>query len=110
MSTKFTIALALAAGFIGGFASRYSTPAPAFAQTPVIPEESRAHKFVLVDENGIPRGVFGIESNGAPEIEITDPKGRWIGVVEFKGWSAAHGLFAGGSIGPKKATLLPLKP
>ncbi len=111
MSTKFTITLALAAGFIGGFASRYSTPAPVLAQTLVIPEESRAHKFVLVDENGTSRGVFGIESNGAPEIEITDPKGHQIGVVEFKGWSAVHGLFAGSvSTGPKKPTLLPLKP
>jgi len=68
MNTKFAITLALAAGFIGGLASRYSGPARVFAQAPASPQEIRAQKFVLVDETGVARGVFGIEKNGTPQI------------------------------------------
>jgi len=32
----------------------------------------RAQKFVLIDESGKARGVFGIEREGAPVIEIID--------------------------------------
>ena len=73
MRTNFTLALALTAGFLGGLASRYWSPTPAYAQAPSAPPaEARAQKFVLVDENGIARGVFGFESNGSPVIEISN--------------------------------------
>lgn len=89
-------------GLIGDFASRYFGPAPVHAQSPVFSQEVRARKFILVDESGKARGVFGIETNGAPEIEITDSKGHVL-VYAAQGWTAVHGIFAGGIIGPKKA-------
>jgi hypothetical protein len=67
MKTSLTIALALAAGFVGGGVSRFWPPAPVHAQVQVPPPaEVRAEKFVLVDQNGVARGVFGFESNARP--------------------------------------------
>jgi hypothetical protein len=110
MSTKFIIALAIAAGFIGGFASRYFGPAPVYAQTPAVPQEIRAQKFVLVDKTGVARGVFGIEEDGTPHIEIIDPKGHIYATV-FRYWSLVHDFMCElCSPGPKKPTLLPIKP
>ncbi|SPF35687.1 exported hypothetical protein [Candidatus Sulfopaludibacter sp. SbA4] len=109
MNAKFTITLALAAGFLGGLASRYLGPAPVYAQAPASPPEIRAQKFVLVDEAGVARGVFGIETNGAPEIEITGSRGR-VYACAFRSWSLIHGfLTESASPGPKKPTLLPVK-
>lgn len=110
MNTKFTIALALAAGFIGGDASRYFEPAPVFAQAPAAPQEIRAQKFVLVDETGAARGVFGIEENGTPQIEVIGDKGHVFASL-FRSWSMVHGLMGeSGSHGPRNPTLLPIKP
>jgi hypothetical protein len=106
MRTNFTLALALTAGFLGGFASRYWAPAPVYAQAPPAPPaEIRARRFVLVDENGIARGVFGLETNGAPTIEVTDDKGR---VYAARWWSARTGeVFHDLLPTPRKSTLLP---
>jgi hypothetical protein len=110
MNTKCPLTLALAAGFIGGLTSRYCGPAPVYAQSPPSPPEIRAQKFILIDENGVARGVFGIEKNGAPEVEIIDSKGRVFATV-FTDWSAQHGFLAASFVpGPKKPTLLPIKP
>jgi hypothetical protein len=78
MSTKATIVLAIAAGFLGGIASQRLIPARVYAQgqTPSIPREIRARSFVVVDENGIPRGAFGMYTKARPEIEITDIQGH----------------------------------
>lgn len=80
MSTKFTTALALAAGFIGGLVSHYCAPSAVRAQEKAsIPQEIQAHKFVLVDENGIARGVFGHDKDGRPGIQLMDVKGhKWV--------------------------------
>jgi hypothetical protein len=82
MCNRITIALAVVAGFIGGAMSYYVlTPASVHAQTPPtsVATEIRAQKFVLVDENGTPRGAFGIETDGTVQIEVTDPKGKlWL--------------------------------
>ena len=109
MNTKFTITLALVAGFIGGLASRYSAPASVHAQAPAVPQEIRAHKFVLVDETGVARGVFGIETNGTAEIEISDSKGRVLAPL-FDPWMHPSSGISGAINGPKKPTLLPIKP
>ncbi len=107
MRTNLTIALAMAAGFLGGLVSRYWMPAPVYAQTQTpAPAEILARKFVVVDENGKPRGVFGIEANGAPVIEIANGQGhvfvtRWYGAGP--GWFDAHTP----PFGPHRATLLP---
>lgn len=76
MSNRFTVLLAVVAGFSGGFLSRYASPFPVHAQAPAVPQEVRAQKFVLVDPGGAPRGAFGIETDGTVQIEITDNKGR----------------------------------
>jgi hypothetical protein len=76
MGNKFTVAIAVAAGFAGGLLSRYASPSPVHAQAPAVQQEVRAEKFVLVDKGGAPRGAFGIETDGTAQIEITDNKGR----------------------------------
>jgi hypothetical protein len=96
MSTKTIALLALAAGFIGGIVSQRIAPAPVYAQaqTP-IQKEIRAESFVIVDENGMPRGAFGVDKKGDPMIEVTDTKGhpyggrfdpsfKWGPVPDFK--------------------------
>ena len=106
MRTTMTIALALAAGFLGGLVSRCWMPAPVYAQTQAPPPaEILARKFVLVDENGKPRGVFGIEANGSPAIEITNGHGHAFTAR----WEGAGGLFDVHTppYPPHKPTLLP---
>ena len=77
MSTKTTLTLALAAGFIGGMVSQRIAPTRAYTQTQTPSPEIRAQSFVIVDQNGVPRGAFGIDKkNGWPTVEITDPKGH----------------------------------
>lgn len=107
MNSKFAIPLALAAGFIGGLVSRYSVPAPVYAQAPAFPQELRAQKFVLVDETGVARGVFGIETNGAPEIEVSDSKGRVL-AADFAKWGSKGAYREERIHGPEKPSLLPL--
>ncbi len=87
MNTRTTLTLAVAAGFFGGVLSQHIALTPVFAQTPPpAAKEIRAEKFVIVDEKGLPRGAFGMDSKGEwPEIEIRDEKGhiervRWNGV------------------------------
>jgi hypothetical protein len=83
MSTKTTLVLALAAGFLGGIASQHIALPPVFAQSQTpIPTEIRAQSFVIVDGNGKPRGAFGVDRKGDPMIELTDQDGypmwtRW---------------------------------
>jgi hypothetical protein len=37
-------------------------PVTAYAQSPATaPAEIRAQKFIVVDENGVPRGAFGMD-------------------------------------------------
>ncbi|MGH9762829.1 MAG: hypothetical protein ACREDR_13275 [Blastocatellia bacterium] len=117
MNGKYSILLALFAGFAGGFVSHYLAPPRAYAQVQASAHalseargqasplaEIRAQKFVLVDEKGIPRGVFGIENNGAPVVEITDSKNR-VFVVDWD--RAGHTIFLGGPNCPRHPTLLP---
>jgi hypothetical protein len=68
--------LAVAAGFIGGIVSQRLALTPVFAQAPTSAvKEIRAEKFVIVDQNGLPRGAFGINpQDGWPIIEFTGEK------------------------------------
>jgi hypothetical protein len=88
MSTNITIALALASGFIGGMASQRITGISVLARDQASTlQEIRAQKFVLVDDAGIARGIFGFESRktrnaisaGNPNIEMMDATGRRYG-------------------------------
>jgi hypothetical protein len=79
MNTKVTLLLAVASGFLGGIVSQRIQPAPVHAQDQPAPQEIRAHKFVLVDEAGVNRGVSGFgERRGSPypTIEMMDPEAR----------------------------------
>jgi hypothetical protein len=109
MRINFTLALALTAGFLGGLASRYWSPTPAYAQAPSTPPaEVRAQKFVLVDENGIARGVFGFESNGSPVIEISNGNNGHIHVFTTRWYYEGPGLVVHDYPSlPHKTTLLP---
>jgi len=111
MNSRLAFLLALAAGFTGGLASRCLEPAQVHAQAQTAPSELRAQRFVLVDQAGVTHGAFLIETNGAPELEVTDAKGR-VFAAQFRGWSQIHGFFAAetGMPGPKKPTLLAIKP
>jgi hypothetical protein len=78
MNTKATVALAFAAGLTGGIVSQRIINTPVYAQelTPAT-KEIRAEKFVLVDDNGLPRGAFGIGTkDGWPTLEVIDKKGH----------------------------------
>jgi hypothetical protein len=98
MSSKTTLALALAAGFIGGIASQHILPPLVFAQAPtVLPKELRAQNFVLTDENGTARGAFGFDKKGEAGIEIINQ-----GHVYWVRWGEP--LFGKG-----KPTLVPLQ-
>ncbi|GEM_PF-3278743 len=107
MNSKLTIALAVLAGFFGGLAAHYVIPPTVHAQasqTAPPQPEIRAQKFVLVEADGTPRGVFGIEANGAPVVEITNKKGH----VFVPRWNSTR--FWEGSAPPypqRKPTLLP---
>jgi hypothetical protein len=76
MSPKTTITLALAAGFLGGTLSQHLVS----VQAQDIPQELRAHKFVLVDDQGVSRGAFGFpvanDLGGYPVIELLNQKGQ----------------------------------
>jgi hypothetical protein len=106
MSTRTTLILAIAAGFAGGIISQRIALTPVFAQAPVAPAaEIRAQKFVLVDENGKARGVFGLETNGSPFVEITDAKGRVFTTRWYP--TRARDFFHDPPVTPRKTTLLP---
>jgi hypothetical protein len=107
MNARVTIAAALAAGFVGGAASRHFEPKPVLAQGEESSQVIKPQKFVLVDRTGASLGVFGIEENGTPQIEVIGYHGH-VYATRFRRWAMVHGLMAeSGSLGPKKPTLLP---
>jgi hypothetical protein len=81
MSPKTTIVLAFVAGLTGGIVSQHLAGTPVYAQAPAAEaKEIRAEKFVLVDENGSPRGAFGIDpKNGWAVLECLNKKQEiWV--------------------------------
>ena len=93
MNKKFNIALAVAAGFLGG-ALYQRTPLLVHAQAPAAaPKELRAQSFVFVNSQGIAVGTLSFDEPqsgtsrlddqrlGRPRIRLIDPSGNEI-------WSA----------------------
>jgi hypothetical protein len=87
-----TVALALAAGLLGGMLSRYIAPPAAYAQNQApqtAPMEIRAQSFVLVDKSDQTIGTFSVIPGPLgpfgrpilPRIVLRDSSGREI-------WSA----------------------
>jgi hypothetical protein len=87
---NLTLVLALAAGLLGGFLSRYITPQSVYgqAQTPNT-VEIRSQRFSIVDSQGRVVGTFTGEITRAPapderllpRVALVDPTGREL-------WSA----------------------
>jgi len=73
--SKSTVALAFAAGLLGGVASRYVSLQPVHAES--LLREVRAQSFVLVNEQGTVLGTFSEES-GRPVLKLLDGSGREI--------------------------------
>jgi hypothetical protein len=87
--SKRMLALAFAAGLLGGAASRFLTPAVTRADS--WPREVRAQRFVLINDQGTVLGTFAAEADGKM-VRLLDSRGREI-------WSA------GGSIAVPSAML-----
>ena len=59
MQRSINLALALAAGLVGGVLSRYTNPVTVFAQAQTqVSKDIRAQSFTLTDENGNVVGIF----------------------------------------------------
>jgi hypothetical protein len=87
MNRNLNIALAFAAGLLGGVASRWLVPTPVvLAQTQApAPKDVRAQRFTLVNEDGAILGMFGIDQGlervngkrgGNPVIKLFDQSGK----------------------------------
>ncbi len=94
---KSTIAVALAAGLVGGVISRYVSPAPVLAQqaqapsaTPA-PLELRAQRFVLLNPDGAVGGTFTVEQPKATDFPFPPPS------IRLLDWSGKEIWRAGGS-------------
>ena len=67
LNRTLALALAFAAGLLGGALSRGAVPTLVFAQAEsTAPKEIRAQRFTLVDEHGTMRGIFAIEPPALP--------------------------------------------
>jgi hypothetical protein len=92
---KSTIAVALAAGLIGGAISRYAAPAPVHAQQAAQPAplEVRAQRFVLVNPDGSVAGTFAVEQPKPTDIPFpfTQPS------IRLLDWSGKEIWRAGGN-------------
>jgi hypothetical protein len=91
---KSTIAVALAAGLIGGVISRYISPAPVLAQQPQTqaqaPVELRAQRFALVNPQGLVVGTFTVDQPKPTDILIPP-------TIRLLDWSGKEIWRAGGS-------------
>lgn len=109
MNRNLTLAVSLAAGFLGGFLSHYVALPTVLAQAPTPNSvEIRAQRFTLVDDQGSAIGTFTIRENSPvgpgprrpgfigpngtvpppiqPRIVLLNPEGREI-------WSAGGNPF-----------------
>ncbi|HUJ39842.1 MAG TPA: hypothetical protein VLW54_04790 [Candidatus Acidoferrales bacterium] len=87
---KLNLALALAAGFVGGVLS-HSLAAPAVLAQPPAATEIRARCFLLVNEKEEIVGRLAAESDGRPALRLYDPSGREIWSAEAPGLRASTG-------------------
>ena len=83
MNRKLNLGLSIAAGLLGGFLSHYIPPDLVHAQTQAAPpKEIRAQRFVLVNDDGKPAGLFGFDQDGQPNVILLDKTGKVL-------WSAS---------------------
>ena len=85
MNRKLNLGLSLAAGLLGGMLSHYIFSEPVHAQVQTPPaKEIRAQSFVLVDDQGVPAGVFGFEKDGGASIQLMNKAGKVIWIANGK--------------------------
>lgn len=79
MDRKLNFALSLAAGLLGGILSHYVPVKSVLAQNQAIsPKEVSAQSFLLVNDKGIPFGLFGFDADGNAIIRLQDRSGKVI--------------------------------
>lgn len=88
MSKIFVAALCLSAGTLGGVLSHYMFPPAAYAAQDSGSKEIRAQQFVVVNEKGVPMGLFGLDPKGLPVLRLVDENGRVL-------WTAPARAFRG---------------
>jgi hypothetical protein len=87
MNRKLNFGLPLAAGLLGGILSHYIPVKPVLAQAKIVPpKEISAQTFLLVNDKGIPFGMFGFDANGNALIRLQDQSGKVI-------WSTSDRAF-----------------
>jgi hypothetical protein len=97
MNRKLHLGLSITAGLLGGFISHYISPDLVHAQAQVAPpKEIRAQRFVLVNEDGTPAGLFGFDQAGGANVILLDKTGKVV-------WSAS------GKPNPKPLTIATAK-
>ena len=72
-----TLTLSLAGGLLGGALSGFFHPLNSHAQSQP-PEEIRAQRFTLVNEQGTILGSFSFDGQGRPEIVLRDRFGHEV--------------------------------
>jgi hypothetical protein len=86
MKRALNLGLSLAAGLLGGVLSHYIVAKPVLAQSQVVsPKEISAQTFVLVNDKGIPFGVFGFDADGGATIRLQDQSGKVIWSTSGRG-------------------------
>jgi hypothetical protein len=79
MNRKLNVGLSLAAGLLGGILSHYVAPKSVLAQSQAIPpKEISAQSFTLVNDKGIPFGMFGFDRDGNATIRLFNQSGKVI--------------------------------
>ena len=74
MNKRYLI-LSMAAGLAGGAVSAYFRSIPVHAQSQT-PEEIRAQRFTLVNQEGVALGTFSLDNSGRPQIILRDASGH----------------------------------
>jgi hypothetical protein len=103
MRRNLTFVLALAAGLLGGFLSRYIAPSSVHAQVqPPDALEIRAQRFSIVDAEGHVIGTFRPTKKSSVDSDLIYP--TRISLVDAEGrelWTAGGDLFKSLSEGSK---------
>jgi hypothetical protein len=87
MNRSLHLAIAAAAGLLGGIVSTYLAPALVHAQTtPPVPAMIAAQRFLLMSDKGQRLGEISVDSSGKSSIRLFDTNGRVL-------WSAGGEQF-----------------
>jgi hypothetical protein len=78
VNRKLNLGLSLAAGLLGGFLSHYISLESVHAAQVIPAKEIRAQRFVLVNSDGGPAGMFGFDREGRPDIVLYDNAGKIV--------------------------------